>query len=154
MEILKKHHGRLLLPEKDLQVIKPKASESTEFQAEDSMAVVLLDGLNMENFNLEEEDYEVSESEDEEMTEEQKEALRKEKEQKEAEEAAKKAAREPQMYNCVACTMENLIGNGACEICGTPRPSMEEIKAAQGIVDAEPEEEKVGDEEGNPKKPQ
>jgi len=37
----------------------------------------------------------------------------------------------------MACTMENPIGSGACEVCGTPRPSMEEIKLSLGLVDEE-----------------
>lgn len=132
-----------------------KKPEGTEFQAEDGSAVILIDGLNMESFNLEEEDYQESESEDEDLTEEQKEALRKEKERKQAEEAAKKAASEPQLYNCAACTMENPIGNAACEICGTPRPSMEEIKAAQGLAEEEkPSEEPAENEAKGPKKDQ
>ena len=54
-----------------------------------------------------------------------------ENERKKAEAEEKKKAQEnPQEYNCAACTMINPINNMACDLCGTPRPSMEEIIAA------------------------
>jgi hypothetical protein len=51
-------------------------------------------------------------------------------------EEKKKAAENPQEYNCAACTMLNPIGNANCDLCGTPRPSMEEIIAASNAAGA------------------
>lgn len=53
--------------------------------------------------------------------------------QREAEEAARKAAQEPTEYACAACTVFNPIANATCEVCGTPAPSMDEIKRAAGL---------------------
>lgn len=35
----------------------------------------------------------------------------------------------PEIYNCMACTLENPVSAAECAICGTTRPPMEQIIA-------------------------
>lgn len=46
-------------------------------------------------------------------------------EAKAKEEQKKQEPPKPTVYNCGACTMENDINLGTCDICGTGRPAME-----------------------------
>jgi len=55
-EVLNKHKARLMIPDVDLQVRVGDKGESAEFKAEDGTAVILIDGLNLEGFSLDEED--------------------------------------------------------------------------------------------------
>jgi len=111
IEILDQNKARVVDLERDIQVI-------------DGAIIILIDGFEVTNFEEEEEE-DVDSSEDEEEK-------QRRKEEKASEEEAKRQAEEalPEVWSCLACTFENAMALANCEICGTPRPPLEQIRPA------------------------
>ena len=104
IKICIEHGARILNPEKEITFPSPDT------------AVLILDGYDHMKYDTELQQNEDSETEEGEEE--------KKKEEKPAEEEIK-----PTEYVCMACTFINRLEAAACEICGSPRPPMEQILA-------------------------